>query len=62
MVDQLDDIDMADRDTKGDLYEYMLGKIASPWMSGANAAPQRVPAGNFQWLSFDPTWIILAAS
>jgi type I restriction enzyme M protein len=29
VVDQLDAIDMADRDTKGDLYEYMLGKIAS---------------------------------
>lgn len=29
MVDQLDSIDMADSDTKGDLYEYMLGKIAS---------------------------------
>jgi len=29
VVDQLDGIDMADRDTKGDLYEYMLGKIAS---------------------------------
>ena len=27
VFDQLDDIDMADRDTKGDLYEYMLGKI-----------------------------------
>ena len=27
VLDQLDDIDMADRDTKGDLYEYMLGKI-----------------------------------
>ena len=27
VVDQLNDIDMADRDTKGDLYEYMLGKI-----------------------------------
>jgi type I restriction enzyme M protein len=29
VVDQLDGIDMADSDTKGDLYEYMLGKIAS---------------------------------
>ena len=29
VVDQLDDIDMTDRDTKGDLYEYMLGKIAT---------------------------------
>lgn len=28
-VDLLDKIPMEDRDTKGDLYEYMLGKIAS---------------------------------
>ncbi len=29
VVDMLDDIPMEDRDTNGDLYEYMLGKIAS---------------------------------
>ena len=29
VVDLLDNVPMADRDTKGDLYEYMLGKIAS---------------------------------
>ena len=29
VVDMLDDIPMEDRDTKGDLYEYMLGKIAT---------------------------------
>ena len=29
VVDQLDSIDMTDQDTKGDLYEYMLGKIAT---------------------------------
>ena len=29
VVGQLDGIDMADSDTKGDLYEYMLGKIAT---------------------------------
>jgi type I restriction enzyme M protein len=34
VVDQLDAIDMADRDTKGDLYEYMLGKIASAGQNG----------------------------
>ena len=28
VVDLLADIEMKDRDTKGDLYEYMLGKIA----------------------------------
>ena len=34
VVDKLDGIDMADRDTKGDLYEYMLGKIASAGQNG----------------------------
>ena len=34
VVDQLDGIDMADRDTKGDLYEYMLGKIATAGQNG----------------------------
>ncbi len=29
MIDLLDGVPMEDRDTKGDLYEYMLGKIAS---------------------------------
>ncbi len=27
VVDLLDNVPMEDRDTKGDLYEYMLGKI-----------------------------------
>jgi len=34
VVDQLDAIEMADSDTKGDLYEYMLGKIASAGQNG----------------------------
>src|SRR5437773_4940627 len=30
VVDLIDQVPMADRDTKGDVYEYMLGKIAPP--------------------------------
>ena len=30
MVDLLDAVPMEDRDTKGDLYEYMLGKMPPP--------------------------------
>jgi type I restriction enzyme M protein len=34
VVDLIDKVPMEDRDTKGDLYEYMLGKIAQPkWIS-----------------------------
>lgn len=42
VVDQLDDIDMADRDTKGDLYEYMLGKIASAGQNGQFRTPRHI--------------------
>jgi type I restriction enzyme M protein len=42
MVDQLDAIDMADRDTKGDLYEYMLGKIASAGQNGQFRTPRHI--------------------
>lgn len=42
VVDQLDDIDMHDRDTKGDLYEYMLGKIASAGQNGQFRTPRHI--------------------
>lgn len=42
VVDQLDGIDMADRDTKGDLYEYMLGKIASAGQNGQFRTPRHI--------------------
>ncbi|MFU8878627.1 MAG: type I restriction-modification system subunit M, partial [Wenzhouxiangellaceae bacterium] len=42
VVDQLDEIDMADRDTKGDLYEYMLGKIASAGQNGQFRTPRHI--------------------
>lgn len=42
VVDQLDAIPMADRDTKGDLYEYMLGKIASAGQNGQFRTPRHI--------------------
>ena len=42
VVDQLDDIDMADRDTKGDLYEYMLSKIATAGKNGQFRTPRHI--------------------
>ncbi len=42
VVDQLDEIDMADRDTKGDLYEYMLGKIATAGQNGQFRTPRHI--------------------
>ena len=42
VVDQLDSIDMADSDTKGDLYEYMLGKIATAGQNGQFRTPRHI--------------------
>jgi len=42
VVDQLDGIDMTDSDTKGDLYEYMLGKIASAGQNGQFRTPRHI--------------------
>jgi len=42
VVDLLDKVPMADRDTKGDLYEYMLGKIASAGQNGQFRTPRHI--------------------
>jgi len=42
VVDQLDGIAMDDTDTKGDLYEYMLGKIASAGQNGQFRTPRHI--------------------
>lgn len=42
VVDMLDSVPMEDRDTKGDLYEYMLGKIASAGQNGQFRTPRHI--------------------
>ena len=42
VVGMLDDIPMRDRDTKGDVYEYMLGKIASAGQNGQFRTPRHI--------------------
>ena len=42
VVDLLDHVPMEDRDTKGDLYEYMLGKIASAGQNGQFRTPRQI--------------------
>lgn len=44
VVDLLDDIPMADRDTNGDLYEYLLSKIASAGVNGQFRTPRHIIA------------------
>ncbi len=42
VVDLLDHVPMEDRDTKGDIYEYMLGKIASAGQNGQFRTPRHL--------------------
>ncbi len=42
VVDMLDDVPMQDRDTNGDLYEYMLSKIASAGQNGQFRTPRHI--------------------
>lgn len=47
VVDMLDHVPMEDRDTKGDVYEYMLGKIATPARTVSSA--RRVTSSSSWW-------------
>jgi type I restriction enzyme M protein len=42
VVDLLNDIPLSDRDTAGDLYEYMLGKIATAGQNGQFRTPRHI--------------------
>lgn len=44
VVDKLDRVKMEDRDTKGDVYEYMLGKIATAGQNGQFRTPRHIIA------------------
>jgi type I restriction enzyme M protein len=58
VVDKLDGIDMADRDTKGDLYEYMLGKIASAGQNGQFRTPRHIISMMVEMMAPTPKDII----
>lgn len=42
VVEMMSNIDMADRDTKGDVYEYLLSKIASAGQNGQFRTPRHI--------------------
>ncbi len=44
VVDLIDDIPMTDRDTNGDLYEYLLSKIATAGVNGQFRTPRHIIA------------------
>lgn len=42
VVQMLDNIDMSDKDTKGDLYEYLLSKLSSAGVNGQFRTPRHI--------------------
>jgi len=58
VVDMLDNVPMEDRDTKGDLYEYMLGKIAAAGQNGQFRTPRHIIRLMVELTSPQPTDII----
>ncbi len=42
VIQMIDDIDMKDRDTKGDVYEYLLSKIATAGVNGQFRTPRHI--------------------
>jgi len=57
-VDGLDAIPMADRDTKGDVYEYMLSKIATAGQNGQFRTPRHMIGLMVEMMAPTPTDII----
>jgi type I restriction enzyme M protein len=57
-VDGLDEIPMVDRDTKGDVYEYMLGKIASAGQNGQFRTPRHIIQLMVEMVAPTPTDVI----
>ncbi len=57
-VNMLDAIDMEDRDTKGDLYEYLLSKLASAGQNGQFRTPRHIIKMMVEMTAPTPTDII----
>ncbi len=58
VVDLLDKVPMEDRDTKGDVYEYMLGKIASAGQNGQFRTPRHIIRLMVELTAPEPTDVI----
>ena len=55
VVDMIDEIPMEDRDTNGDLYEYLLSKIASAGVNGQFRTPRHIIAAMVAMMDPQPT-------
>jgi type I restriction enzyme M protein len=58
VVDLIDHVPMEDRDTKGDLYEYMLSKIASAGQNGQFRTPRHIIRLMVEMVAPKPTDIV----
>jgi type I restriction enzyme M protein len=58
VVDLIDQVPMEDRDTKGDLYEYMLSKIAMAGQNGQFRTPRHIIRLMVEMVAPQPTDII----
>ena len=58
VVDMIAAIPMEDRDTKGDLYEYMLSKIATSGQNGQFRTPRHIIKMMVEMVAPQPTDII----
>jgi type I restriction enzyme M protein len=58
VVDLIDQIPMEDRDTKGDVYEYMLGKIATAGQNGQFRTPRHIIKMMVDMVAPKPTDIV----
>jgi type I restriction enzyme M protein len=58
VVDMIDKVPMEDRDTKGDLYEYMLGKTAGAGQNGQFRTPRHIIRLMVEMVELKPTDIV----
>src|SRR3989440_1659163 len=58
VVDMIDNIPMEERDTKGDLYEYMLAKIATAGQNGQFRTPRHIIRLMVEMIAPKPTDIL----
>jgi type I restriction enzyme M protein len=58
VVDMLDAIPMEDRDTKGDVYEYMLGKVAVAGVNGQFRTPRHIIKMMVDLVAIRPTDVV----
>lgn len=58
VVDLLDHVPMEDRDTKGDLYEYMLSKIATAGQNGQFRTPRHIIRLMVEMIEPKPTDVV----